>query len=260
MKQRTPRGFWNIKENVIAKAKEYNNRTDFIKGSYGAYEAAGRNGWLEESCLHMTQSITARGFWDVKDNLIAEAKRFNNRTDFARGSSGAYEAAIRNNWLGEICSHMIQTYAIRGNWCDKNNVLAEALKYKTRMDFCKGSAGAYDSAFTNGWLDDACTHMSVQGSLAKRFLYKITFPDGAIYIGLTCKPEQRFSDHIKGSSTVNKYMIKTNTQPTFELLNENLYSAEDAADLESLIIDEYRSMGKNIINVKRGGSLGGIYK
>jgi hypothetical protein len=35
----------------------------------------------------------------------------------------------------------------------------EALKYKTRLEFCKGSPGAYDSARKKGWLDIVCSHM-----------------------------------------------------------------------------------------------------
>lgn len=259
MKQRTPRGFWDIKENVIVEAKKYDNRTKFHKGSVGAYESALRNGWINEVCEHMNQTMKVRFFWHNKENVIAEARKYNNRSDFIQKSNGAYEAAIRHGWVDEIFNDILPSLILRDYW-NKETVCTEALKYNTRTEFCKGSAGAYDSAFTNGWLDEACSHMAVQGNLARRFLYKITFTDGAIYIGLTCNPKKRFLEHIKRDCTVSRYITKTNLEPTFELLNENLYSAEDAADLEAFIIDEYRSMGKNIINKMRGGSLGGVYK
>lgn len=37
---------------------------------------------------------------------------------------------------------------------NRHSVYQEALKYKTYSDFQKGSVGAYESAWRNGWLDD----------------------------------------------------------------------------------------------------------
>lgn len=39
------------------------------------------------------------------------------------------------------------------------NVKEEALKFKNRSGFQKGSNGAYCAAHRNGWLDDVCSHM-----------------------------------------------------------------------------------------------------
>ena len=45
---------------------------------------------------------------------------------------------------------------------DFNKCAEEALKYKTRTTFFKGSSGAYDAAWSNGWLDEICSHMTLQ--------------------------------------------------------------------------------------------------
>lgn len=47
-------GHWDVKENCRLEALKYSIRFDFQKGSSGAYEAAKRNGWMEEVCAHMS--------------------------------------------------------------------------------------------------------------------------------------------------------------------------------------------------------------
>ncbi len=47
---------------------------------------------------------------------------------------------MNNKWTKEKCSE-------------------ESTKYNTKMDFQKGSNGAYLSAYRHGWLDDICSHM-----------------------------------------------------------------------------------------------------
>lgn len=49
-----------------------------------------------------------QGHWGVKDNVLKEALRYKNRTDFSRKAPGAYHAAWRNGWLDEVCSHMVK--------------------------------------------------------------------------------------------------------------------------------------------------------
>jgi len=48
----------------------------------------------------------------------------------------------------------------RGFWT-KENCQKESLKYKTRLEFQKGSKNAYQSSLRNGWLDDICGHMEI---------------------------------------------------------------------------------------------------
>ena len=46
----------------------------------------------------------------------------------------------------------------KGYW-SKENCRKEALKYKYRYEFLKGSRSAYSSSWKNKWLDDICAHM-----------------------------------------------------------------------------------------------------
>jgi hypothetical protein len=48
-----PKGYWT-KEHCADEAKRHTHRTEFLRNAAGAYEAAKRNGWLDDVCAHMT--------------------------------------------------------------------------------------------------------------------------------------------------------------------------------------------------------------
>ncbi len=47
-------------------------------------------------------------YWQDKEKCQEEALKHLTRTDFKINSNGAYEASLRNNWLDEVCWHMIK--------------------------------------------------------------------------------------------------------------------------------------------------------
>lgn len=94
------------KENCKKEALKYKTRNDFRIKSSGAYDAAHKHKWLNEITEHMLQYRKYEGYW-TKENCQIESFKYNKRTDFARKSAGAYDAAHRNNWLNEICKHMM---------------------------------------------------------------------------------------------------------------------------------------------------------
>jgi hypothetical protein len=90
--------------------------------------------------------------WDC-DSCQKESLKYNTRNEFYKGSGSAYQSSRRNGWLDDICSHMIEILKPRGFWT-KENCQKESLKYKTRNEFQKGSASAYQLSRRNGWLDE----------------------------------------------------------------------------------------------------------
>lgn len=144
------------------------------------------------------------------------------------------------------------------NYWNEQTLVEEALKYEYRSEFAKHCSGGYTTAAKIGLLDKICSHMKLQGNLNMRYLYKVSFEDGAIYIGLSCNPEKRFEQHMcDESSSVYKYMIKTGYEPMFDLINDTLYPAEEAAQLEGVIINQYKDSGWEVLNIAKGGALGG---
>jgi hypothetical protein len=83
-----------------------------------------------------------------------EAKKYETRTDFSNGSGGAYNYALFNNILDNICDHMKQVI----RWTSEL-VTIEALKYNTRGEFHKENGSAYLYANKHGLLDEVCSHM-----------------------------------------------------------------------------------------------------
>ena len=41
-------------------------------------------------------------FWNDKNNVIEESKKYSSRTSFLKGSHGAYDSARKNKWLDEM--------------------------------------------------------------------------------------------------------------------------------------------------------------
>ena len=44
------------------------------------------------------------------------ALKYNKRTYFKKNNAGAYDAAWRNNWLDDVCSHMINGNQPKNNF------------------------------------------------------------------------------------------------------------------------------------------------
>jgi predicted GIY-YIG superfamily endonuclease len=194
-------------------------------------------------------------YW-TKERCHEEALKFNSRGDFQKKSRSAYLTSYKKGWLNDVCSHMIGIYKPDGYW-NYENIKEEALMFTNRSDFKNGSK-AYAAAKQNGYLDDVCSHMKLQGGLYKRFVYKASFDDGSIYIGLTYNLDKRIYDHLtRAKSSVYKHIILTGKRPIFELIGNELLSKEDAVNTECKYIEEYKNLGFNILNKVKGGGLGG---
>lgn len=101
---------WSNKEDILNEAAKYPNKTAFFEGSQGCYNAAKRKGWFEEACAQMPDNLCKGckplNFKWTKEATAKEALKYNNKSDFRNKSAGAWDAAIKNGWVGEICSHM----------------------------------------------------------------------------------------------------------------------------------------------------------
>jgi len=96
-KVRKPRGYWN-KKTVFEEARKYQSRTEFQKGSQRAYQVAWKNGWLKEMDW-FEEGKKSNGYWQNKEIVFAEARKYKTRSDFRQNASRAYILAWKNNWL-----------------------------------------------------------------------------------------------------------------------------------------------------------------
>jgi hypothetical protein len=125
--------FWT-KDKVQNEANKFERRVDFQKNSPKAYNAALRNGWLDEVCDHMEKTFIE---W-TKDKVIEIAKEYTKVIDFQRNSPKAYGAAQRNGWLSEITKGMERQH----DWTEEN-IITEMSKYNSLNEFRKHSNSAY---------------------------------------------------------------------------------------------------------------------
>lgn len=100
-------GFWTI-ERISEAAAKYLYIKDFRAAAPGAYAAALRFGiWPQ---LEMRFSKMERDRIWHKEACIADARRFQRRSEWALESEGAYRSALKNDWLDDCCLHMEKSY------------------------------------------------------------------------------------------------------------------------------------------------------
>jgi len=97
-------GFWD-KEKCHEKALICSSRKEFSDRFPSAYGAAGRKGWRDEICSHMVAVHKPKGYWN-KEKCQEVALEYEYRSEFSNLDGGAYNYAMKNGFLSEICSHM----------------------------------------------------------------------------------------------------------------------------------------------------------
>lgn len=243
------------KEKCKEEALKYISRNEFRLNSNAAYRHSCSNRWLSEITTHMKIRERNYMYW-TKNVCHTAALTCNSRSIFLSKYGIAYDISRKNGWLDDICSHMVRTngHSIDMTIEDCKN---QALQYKTRTEFLKYSQTAYHISRKNKWLDSICSHMVVCGNMYKRMIYKITFSDNCVYVGLTYNYEKRMNVHLKdGKSPVYKHAIKTGLIPTCEKLT-GYVDREEAQLLENYWIENCKNEGCIILNSTKGGNLGG---
>jgi hypothetical protein len=91
----------HTKKSIHNEALRYSRRSDFKKGSSGAYKIACKNGWMDEVCSHMLKPMESTIKWD-KEKLIRRGSSYPNITSFRKADEYAYKLTRLNGWLSEI--------------------------------------------------------------------------------------------------------------------------------------------------------------
>ena len=113
--------------------------------------------------------IKPDGYWTY-DRCKEKSLECTSRMDFKKKYPYPYVLSIKNGWLDEFCSEMKEIRKPKGYWTfEKCKEIA--LKYNTRTEFNINDKGCYLQAQINGWLDDICSHMKVQGNLYNRYYF-----------------------------------------------------------------------------------------
>ena len=253
-------GYWT-KDKCLELAKQCKGKKDFEKKSKRAYAVALKNGWLEDYTWFTNTHI----IWN-RETCYQEALNYKTRSEFSEKNGSAYAVALKNGWL-EDYTWFVEKKKKNGYW-DRETCYQEALNYKSRSEFVKCSSGAYNVAYTNGWIKDY-TWFEKRAIIEKNIYLVYCYKDdetNSIYIGLTNYLKRRHKQHKYGHKkhgkieydSVYKYFNKLGKEvPEPIVLKDNIV-AKDAQYYEEYYINFFRKQGINIINVAKAGSLGGL--
>ena len=150
------------KEQVLLDAKKYKTYPEWRSNS-PTFQVAIKNGWLEECKMHMLSEFETRSqaklVW-TKEKVIEDALKHTSRSSWKNANPPAYSSARKRGWLDEATAHMARLVKPNGYW-SKEKVLASALKFQNRTSWMRSQdSAAYNVARKNGWLEEACLHMS----------------------------------------------------------------------------------------------------
>lgn len=99
---RYPRGYWGDKEHVIEESKKYKSKKEFGEKNMGAFLSAYKHKWINEMKWLAGIELHPKGYWDIKENVINESKKYKTLSEFRRNSETAYKSAKKNNYINEM--------------------------------------------------------------------------------------------------------------------------------------------------------------
>jgi predicted GIY-YIG superfamily endonuclease len=184
-------GYWNDKENCLKEALKYKTKSELHKNCPSAYQAAKRNGWLDEIVSHMevVGNLKNRGIYafEFEDNSVYVGLTYNfNERYLAHQKYGTVyeyikESGLKYNYI-ILTDYMDEKIASKeeGIWVNKykkngwiilnknktgtlggphlkwdyESCKKEALKHKNRIKFQEKCSRAYQISRENGWLNE----------------------------------------------------------------------------------------------------------
>lgn len=99
-RDKKPSNYWT-KERVFEEAKKYKSKYEFFKGCESAYQVARKNGWLSEMDWFV-KGKRPDGYWQNKENVFAESKKYDTIKEFERANQTAVVSARKNGWIKEM--------------------------------------------------------------------------------------------------------------------------------------------------------------
>lgn len=104
-----PRIKWTFKT-CYAEARKYNTRNEFKHGNGGAYKKACDEGWIDKFTWFVNVK-KPKGYWDIFENVEAEAANYPSRTEFLKKCQIGYNHASKNGWLDKLFPRYVKKVA-----------------------------------------------------------------------------------------------------------------------------------------------------
>ena len=144
-------------EEALKLSENCNFVDEFIKKYPSYYAWIGNHGFRDQVFKNLAYRQKKSGYW-TKANCIKAAKSCESKSEFEAKFPTASKNSRKHGWYEEATEHMVRPKSFNLKW-SKEAVANEALKYRSRKSFSKGSGGAYSAALKKGWIDEVCSHM-----------------------------------------------------------------------------------------------------
>lgn len=149
------KGYWLVRENIVAESKKYKTKSEMKRKNNPAYNGMYK---LKLSDLLFPLGKKSNGYWSI-DKCIDIAKTYSSISSFSTGDhAAAYNKLCKYGLIIEATSHM-SSDRVNNHYWSIERCREEAAKYSTRKEFSVLAPGAYDSSNKNNWLNDVCSHM-----------------------------------------------------------------------------------------------------
>ena len=180
----------NIKKKLILEtARKYTSVTEFYNKSPTIYKGSKNYGeeFYKRAISHMLYKKIP------KYKLLKIAKKYNSVKDFKDNDNYHYNNTRRwgKEFYKKALSHM-QLHNIK--WT-KEKVIADAKKYKRKMDWAKMSSSAYGASYKLKINKLASMHFEKAGFMLKDAFILFRFKIKIIYIGLREDYQRRMHNH-----------------------------------------------------------------
>ncbi|MBQ7182027.1 MAG: GIY-YIG nuclease family protein [Bacteroidaceae bacterium] len=90
------------RERIIVESKKYKSRTEFAKESPTAYHHACEDKTIFMEMPWIVEKKKPDGWWNDKEKVMKEGKKYQTRTAFANGSYSAWKTARKEGWIDEM--------------------------------------------------------------------------------------------------------------------------------------------------------------
>ena len=94
------------------------------------------------------------GYYKIKENVYAEAKKYQTRSAFKKGCSAGYNQARKQGWLNGYTWMGSKDKKPNGYWNNYEHCKNEATKYSSISEFAKYCSSGAKYSRDNGWLCD----------------------------------------------------------------------------------------------------------
>ena len=90
------------REKIIEESKKYTSKSEFAEKSQTAYHHACKDKTLFMEMPWLVEKKKPNGWWNDKEKVMKEGKKYHSRTAFANGSYSAWKSAKKNGWIDEM--------------------------------------------------------------------------------------------------------------------------------------------------------------